>query len=315
MTFLYKAFTTGFFYLLTVCNTTAQDLDPRAYARVPVDFTTVVAGFSYSTGDIVTDATFPVDNVSARLQSASLGVAHSFSLFKCTSQVLVALPYVWAKATGEMGNQAQEVTRSGFADTRLRFSILVHGAPPSTVSELLKSPRKTVVGVSLNMIVPTGQFFSDKLINLGTNRFGFRAEIGLSQPLGKRWLLDFYTGVWFFTNNNSFYPGNSRRTQEPMGTFQGHISYNINPLMWIAFDATFYVGGTSSINDLYKDDRAENSRIGVTAVVPVNRRHFIRLGFSMGAIVRTGQDFTSFSIGWQTSWGKKPKKDELQEHH
>lgn len=313
MKFRERIFIGGFLSLLIARVTTAQDLDPRAYARVPVDFTTVIAGFSYSTGDIVTDATFPVDNVSARLQSASVGIAHSFSLFKCTSQVLVAIPYVWAKATGEMGNQTQEVTRSGFADTRLRFSILVHGAPPSTVPELLKAPRKTVVGISLNMIIPTGQFFSDKLINLGTNRFGFRPEIGLSQPLGKRWLLDFYTGVWLFTNNNSFYPGNSQRTQEPMGTFQGHISYNINPLMWIAFDATFYVGGTSSINNLYKDDRAENSRIGVTAVVPVNRRHFIRLGFSMGAIVRTGQDFTSFSIGWQTSWGKKALKEKAHE--
>jgi len=289
-------------HLLLVLAGTAQDLDPRAYARVPVNTTTLITGFAYSYGGVVTDATLPVQNIKADVQTPSIGIARSFSLFKLTSQALVALPYSWAQVSGDVGGQAERITRSGFADMRLRLSVLVLGAPAVTLTELMKAPRKTVVGVSLNMIVPTGQFFSDKLINLGTNRFSFKPEVALSHPLDNHWLIDVYAGVWFFTKNNSFYPGNAVRTQEPMGTFQAHLSYTIKPLMWVALDATYYTGGKSSINDTYNDDRQSNSRIGATAVLPVSKRSSVKLSFSRGAIVRVGQNFTTFSVGWQMTW-------------
>jgi len=290
------------YLLLITFPMVAQDLDPRAYARVPIHATTLVTGFSYSFGGVVTDPTLPVQNIEAHVQTPSIGIAHSFSLFKLTSQALVALPYSWAQVSGDVANQAESITRSGFSDTRLRLSVLVHGAPAATLSEVMKAPRKTVVGVSLSMIVPTGQFFSDKLINLGTNRFSFKPEVALSHPFSKRWLIDVYAGAWFFTKNRSFYPGNSVRTQEPMGTFQAHLSYNIKALLWVAFDATYYVGGQSSVNDIYNDDRQSNSRLGATAVLPVGKRNSLKFSFSRGAIVRIGQNFTTFSIGWQTTW-------------
>ena len=155
--------------------------------------------------------------------------------------------------------------------------------------------------------MPTGEFFPEKLVNIGTHRWSLRPELALSQPLGKRWLVDVYAGVWFFTTNHSFFPGNAVRNQEPMGTFQAHISYNVRPRLWVAFDATHYVGGQSSVNDTYNDDRQENSRIGMTVVLPVGKYNSLKLAASTGAVVRVGQDFTTFSVGWQRSWFGKPK--------
>jgi hypothetical protein len=128
--------------------------------------------------------------------------------------------------------------------------------------------------------------------------------------LGKKFIFDLYTGVWFFTKNESFYPGKAVRSQEPMGTLQGHLSYNFNPLTWVAFNATYYTGGTSTIDKIIKDDRQSNVRIGLTAVVPTGKMSSLKLAASTGAVVRIGQDFTSYSIGWQRSWiaGMKPKK-------
>jgi hypothetical protein len=128
--------------LLFVWFLTAQDLDPRAYARVPINATTLVTGFSYSYGGVVTDPTLPVKNIEADVQTPSIGVAHSFSLFKLTSQAMLALPYSWAQVTGEVDSQAERVTRSGFADMRMRLSVLVHGAPAATVPELIRRPEK-----------------------------------------------------------------------------------------------------------------------------------------------------------------------------
>ncbi|MGL6269545.1 MAG: hypothetical protein ACRC2O_16545, partial [Chitinophagaceae bacterium] len=66
-------------------------------------------------------------------------------------------------------------------------------------------------------------------------------------------------------------------------------------------------GGNSSVNDVIKDDRQNNSRIGATFVFPVLKHSSIKLAASTGAIVRVGADFNSFSIGWQTAWTDKPK--------
>jgi len=144
---------------------------------------------------------------------------------------------------------------------------------------------------------------------LGTNRWSFRPELAISQPIGKRFLFDFYTGVWFFTDNNSFFPGESKRTQDPLGTLQAHISYNISPFFWLALDATYYVGGNSYVNGQSDNNGQSNSRIGLTASIPTGKGSSLRLAASTGAIVRIGQNFDIYSIGWQKSWlTKKSKK-------
>ena len=283
----------------------SQDLDPRAYARVPLKTTTLITGFSYSQGGVVTDPTLPVKNIDAKVEAVSAGISRSFKFLGLSSSALLVLPYSWAQVSGEVGNQQSSITRSGLADMRMRFSVLLFGAPPVTWEEAIKNAkakRKTIVGASINVVAPSGEFIKGKLVNLGANRWAFRPEIGISQPVGKRFLVDFYSGLWLFTNNSSFYPGTSVRRQDPMFAFQWHISYNIRPVLWVAVNATYYVGGQSSIDKELKDDRQSNARIGFTAVVPTGRLSSLRFSANTGAVVRIGQDFTTLSLGWQKSW-------------
>lgn len=280
----------------------AQDLDPRAYVRFPMKTTTVVSGFAYSQGGIVSDPTLPIKNIKADVQSVSVGVSRVFNFFGLSSQALIVLPYSWAQVSGDVNQQASRITRSGLSDMRLRYTVLVHGAPAGNLAEVKNAPRKTIIGISINTVVPTGEFFSDKLINIGTNRWSFRPEIAISQPIKERWLLDFYSGVWLFTDNKTFYPGEVVRSQEPMGAFQFHLSYNIRPVLWVAFDGTYYVGGSSSLDGDFNDDRQDNTRIGMTAVVPTGKLSSVKFAISTGVNVRVGQDFNTLSIGWQKSW-------------
>jgi hypothetical protein len=286
----------------------AQDLDPRAYARIPVGATSVSAGFSFSQGGVVLDPSVPLQDLKASVYVPSFALVHSFRFFGLTSQALVALPFSWANGSATINGVRESTSRSGLADMRLRYSVLFTGAPAATAVEMANAPRKTVLGASINIIAPTGQFFPDKLINIGTNRWSFRPELAISQPMGKRWLIDVYGGVWFFTDNQSFYPGNSLRTQKPMTAIQAHLSYNISLRAWVALDATFYAGGQSSVNGGVKDDRQENSRVGMTIVVPVKKFNSIKFAISRGAVVRIGQNFTTASIAWQRSWLAKPKQ-------
>jgi len=288
--------------ILLSISSFAQDLDPRAYVWVPYNARTVVCNYSFSQGAILTDPTLPIVDLQATVNTAALSYVHVFKTFGLTSQAMVAAPYSWANVSGKVFGQARSVYLSGLADLRLRYSILLLGAPAATAPIIMKSARKTILGVSVNIIAPTGEFNPEKLVNIGTNRFSFRPEIALSQPIYQRWLLDIYAGCWFFTPNNTFYPGNAVRKQDPMATFQAHISYNITPRFWLALNGTYYVGGKSVVDEVINDDQQNNTRVGVTAVLPIGKKNSIRLSAQRGAVVRIGQNFSTLSIAWQTSW-------------
>ena len=280
----------------------AQDLDPRAYTKVPIDITFAVLGFGYSYGNVITDPTIAIQDLNAKIESPILGIGQTFSLFGLTSQAYVTLPYTWAQATGLALGDERSTTRSGLADMKFRLSVLLLGAPATTLTEFTKDPTKTIVlGLSLSIVAPTGQFFPDKIINIGTNRWSFKPELGLSYPVGKRTLIDLYTGIWLFTNNESFYPGSSVRSQNPLYVLQLDISYNVNPLMWAAIDVTYYIGGQSSINNVHNNDREDNVRVGATLNLPLNKKNSLKFAYSTGAIIRFGADFSTISVAWQTT--------------
>lgn len=294
---------TVFLALGTAHLAIAQDLEPRAYTWVPVKVTSLTIGANYSTGDVVTDANLPVKNANAKVGTLQLGVTRSFSLFGLTAQAYGSIPFTKATASGELNGVRRSQERFGTADMRFRFSVLLRGAPATALKDFGKRKSgRTILGTSLTIQAPTGQYFRDKLINLGTGRWAFKPELAISQPIQKRWLLDLYAATWFFTNNRFYYTGNALRKQNPVTNIQLHTSYNIRPNMWAAVNATYYAGGVSTIDGLSKDDRVSNFRIGATLALPTGKRSALRLAYSNGAVVVAGTDFKSFTVGWAYSW-------------
>jgi len=284
----------------------AQDLDPRAYVHVPVDGTFLMLGFGVSEGGIVTDPTLAVTDVQASVLTPSVGAGRSFGLFDRTAQVFAVLPFSSADMSGKVFGDQRAAHRSGLSDMRLRMSWLVRGAPAFTVAELAKAPRRTILGVSLNMAAPAGEYDPEKLINLGTHRWAFRPEFAVSQPFGQRWLFDAYAGLWLFTANNEYYPGTQVKTQAPLWSFQAHVSYNFQRQLWAALDLTYYVGGRTTVEGVKAEDMQSNVRGGFTLALPVRQRHSIKIAVSKGAIVRLGADFVTYSLAWQTAWAPRP---------
>jgi hypothetical protein len=185
---------------------------------------------------------------------------------------------------------------------RLRLSVLLVGAPAMTPQQFAKSPRRPIVGTSVTVAAPTGQYYPNRLINLGTNRWSFKPEVALSYPVRERWLVDAYGGLWLFGSNRSYYSGTAVRDQTPIVALQTHISYSLSLKAWAAFDATWYGGGQVSVDNVPAGRRASNSRVGATLVFPIGTRHAIKVGWSTGAVIRSGADFTTFSVGWQAGW-------------
>jgi len=167
--------------------------------------------------------------------------------------------------------------------------------------EYVKWKEKLNIGASLTVSVPTGQYDPARVINAGTNRWGFKPEIGFSRRWG-RWVGDWYVGGWFFTDNPKYFPGNVYRTQKPVGAVEGHLGYYLKPRLWASFDANFWAGSRTTLNGVSKNDEQRNSRIGGTVSVPFTKHQSMKFSYSQGAYVTIGGDFRTISVGWQYSW-------------
>ena len=276
----------------------AQEIEPRAYAATPVGalFTGVALG--YTTGGVVFEPTSPFTDVRAHVTTGSLAVGGTFGFFGRTASAAIGLPYAWAKISGNVFEEAQSVKRVGLADARLRLAVGLLGGRAMSLQEFARRKPSTYVGTSVTIAIPTGQYYSDKLINVGPNRWAFKPEIGASKPFGP-WTVEFYAGAWLFTRNSSFFPDQTK-TQDPLMSVQSHVGYTFRPRLWIAGNVVFYAGGRAVIDDV-PAERQENTRVGLTASVPVAQSHAVRLAWSRGAITRVGSSFVTWSVAWQTT--------------
>ncbi len=284
--------------LVTCAPLSAQELEPKAYSASPVGATFLVTSVARSAGSIVFDPSIPITDVDARINAAFFGVGTTFGLVGKLALVSVAIPYAWGEVSGRVFEEARTVTRSGVADTRVRFSVNLRGNDAMHLGEFVKAPRKAIVGTSVTLLVPTGEYDRTKLINLGNHRWGFKPEVGLAVPIG-RWDIDAYTGVWLFTANDDFFPGSKERTQDPILAIQGHVSYTFKPRLWLAVDSTWYSGGKSRVDGGEPTAAVANSRLGATLSIPASRRQSLKIAYSNGVSVRTGTDFSTIAVGWQ----------------
>lgn len=288
--------------LAFVFRVAAQELEPRSYSPSPVGATFVVMGFTRITGDVGTDASIPLTDVHADLNASIFGLGRTFGLWGRQALVTAALPYTWGDMRGKVEEQQAQITRSGLADIRGKLSVNLYGSPARTPAEFAQSTKRTLlIATSLAVSAPTGQYDRAKLINLGTNRWAFKPEIGMSYPV-KNFNFDVYGGVWLFRQNSQFFPGMNTRTQDPLETLQGHISYSVRPHLWVALDGTWYTGGSTHLNSGPGVNRLNNTRAGATVSLPLFSKQSLKITYAAGTSARAGANFDSLSVFWQVVW-------------
>jgi len=299
--------------LLLLCAISpAQDLAPRAYLITPVHSNAVTLTYSFLEGSVLFDGTIPITGATARVHVSIFNYSHSLNFFGRSANFLVVLPYGVGNFHGTVVGAETSAYRSGLLPVTLRFSVNLIGGPAMNVREYSKWKQKAILGASLKVVPATGQYDPTKLINYGANRWAFKPELGYSRRWG-HWILDTYGGAWFFTTNedffsrNQFNPGTNTQSQSPTGSFEGHLSYDFKPRLWVSLDGNFWFGGTSTINGVNNPATLErNSRVGITSSIPVSRHQSIKFSYSDGAYIRYGGNYHNVSAAWQYSWIGRP---------
>jgi hypothetical protein len=278
----------------------AQELEPRAYSASPVGVSFAIAGYARSTGSVLFDPSLPVTDTDARINTFLAGYGRTFGLAGRAANFAVVVPYANADLAGNLSGAARQAHRSGMADIRLRGAINLIGGPALSPEEFASQPAATSLGASLSVIAPTGQYESSRLINIGSNRWSFKPELGLAVPVGN-WFFEAAAGVWLFTDNTDFNNG-ARRSQEPLQTYQLHAGYTFQPGLWLAANATYYAGGQTSVNGADRPDLQENSRYGATLSLPLSREWSAKLAWATGFSTSIGSDFRTTSVALQYRW-------------
>jgi hypothetical protein len=278
----------------------AQEMEPRAYSPAPVGTQFVVLSYGHQSGDVLLDSSLPLKDVSTNLNAASVGYGRTFDLLGRQANVAVLFPYLWGTARGTVFEDQVNVRRSGGGDIRVRFSTLFKGGEARSAKEFAQRKPTTIIGGSVSIVVPTGQYDPARLVNPSSNRWAFKPEMGISKPKG-RWTFEAIAGAWLFTTNKSFL-GTSRREQKPMASVQGGVIYTLRPRMWVSGNATFYSGGSTVLNDTANADRQKNARIGATFSYPLNQRQSLKIVWAKGVTTRIGGNLNTIAVAWQYTW-------------
>ena len=280
----------------------AQELEPGAYWPLPKGLNIVTVVNSFNWGDVAFDPAVPIDEASARINTTALSLTRAFGLAGRSANLGVSVPIVGGHIEGLYLGTPAEVDRFGLGDLRVRLGVNVYGAPAMTPQAFASYLQKTIVGVSVVVVPPLGEYDSTKLINLGTNRWSFKPDIGFSRTRG-RWVLEGMAGVWLFTDNDEFFGGRTRE-QDPIVNLQAHLTYRFTRSMWLAGDANFFTGGRTTIGGQQNLDLQKNSRIGATFSTAIGRSQAIRMAVSRGAYTTIGADFTAIAVGYNYAWAR-----------
>jgi hypothetical protein len=282
---------------VTQCD--AQELTPRIYWPAPKDTKVLAAGYSYSEGGVIFDPSIPISRTDSKINTGVLAYMQTLGLWGRTSNLLFELPYSWGTTKGLVDENPARRDFSNFGDLGVSLNVNLRGAPSMTLEDFLalRANPHTIIGAGLKIVAPTGHYDSDRLINVGTNRWVVRARVGSIIPLRSKWMLELAAGVWIYGDDDDFLVG--KREQEPVYFLQTNLVKRFRPGLWASLDLTYFTGGRQTIGGERLGDTQQNVKIGGTIMVPFGGRHAIKIGYANGARTKYGNNFDQFLLSYQ----------------
>ena len=284
----------------------AQELEARRWSHLPLGANIAGGAYAYTRGDILFNPVLRIEDVELDLSVGGFAYIRSFELLGKSTRIDFLQGYADAKWSGLLDGVPASARRIGWTDTTLRFAMQLYGAPPLEGKGFADyraavAPCETIVGVGLAVKLPTGHYEKDKLLNLGSNRFTFRPQLGVVHNRGK-WSMELTAAAWLFTDNDEFF-GGGKLESDPLYTLQGHVVYTFRPGLWVGAGVGYGFGAESTFNGVGKDDEKGNLVFGVSLGIPINRQWGVKIGYiGMRTQESVGIDSDTLAIGVSFLW-------------
>lgn len=287
---------------LAAAQAYATDIEPRSYSNIPTGLNFLVAGYAYTQGNISFAPSVPIDNGKLTIHSSYLAYVRSLDLWGRSGKLDIIIPEAKLSGQADVKGEPRQRDSAGFTDPLFRLYVNLYGAPALPPKDFAAYHQDTIVGVSLAISPPGGRYNPDKLVNIGTNRWMFKPEIGVSKAFGP-FTAEVAAGAFFFTDNSDFF-GEKTLEQSPIFAMQGHLIYSFGSGFWGALDANYYTGGRTTTDGILNDNLQQNWRVGATLAFPLSRQHSVKLYGSTGVATRTGSNYDTIGVAFQYRWGE-----------
>ena len=283
----------------------AQEVLPRRWSHIPVNMNFAGGGAAYTEGDISFDPVLNVTEAEFELTTYAGSYIRSFELLGKSARIDLKAAYQTGIWEGLRDGEPVEAPRSGLADPTVRFAVNLLGAPPLEGADFQTyrqaHEQETLVGAALVLGLPLGEYFEDRLINLGSNRFLIRPQLGLVHSRGK-WTAELTGAVWFFTDNNEFWNGN-KLEQAPLLAGQGHLIYTFRPGLWAGASGAYGYGAEATVNGVKKNNEQRNQLFALSIGVPLNRQTGFKLSWVKAETnVAMGVDSNTIALSGSYFW-------------
>jgi hypothetical protein len=252
----------------------AQDIEPRAYSNAPVGVNFAIAGYVFTRGGLNFDGALPITDAELGTSNAIFAYARVLDLWGRTGKFDVIAPYTRLFGTAQFDGEPIERAVIRLQPSAFRLSVNLYGSPALQLREFAGWKQDLIVGASVQVSPPWGQYDDSRLVNIGGNRWTIKPELGVSKALGS-WTLEMQAAATFFGDNDDFFGGHTR-SQDPILSLQGHVihSFPFRPVVIAGRDLVqrrAHPHRWRAGNDLQ-----QNWRAGLIYALPLDRRNSLK---------------------------------------
>ena len=283
----------------------AQDLEPRRWSHLPIGFNVLGLGTGATDGEIFLDPVLQIEDGEVEYFSFGASYVRSFEWLGRSHRVDVRIPYARGRWEGQRAEGPVSTRRHGFADPSVRWSVALYGAPPLSGTAWrdyrAARPVSTTVGAALTVVLPWGEYFPDRLINLGSNRLVVRPQLGV---LHQRHAWQFeLTGSYSWFEDNDDYFGGRLLERDPLAFLQGHVIRDLGKGRWMSVSSGYSWGGETTVNGTPSDNDDRTRYVALGYGWPLTPRQSMKVTLvHADTNINVGARTNSLLLGWSVSW-------------
>lgn len=288
-------------FITVIAEFNAQDIEPRRWNPLPLKTNVAGVGYLFTGGTLLFDPSTQIRDARVKAHTTAFSFVKPIKLKNTLARIDVLVPFTSGDWNGLLSNEPASVNRFGLNDPRIRFSVTLSGAPPADAKQMQqffkKHPKHTIWGASISITLPLGEYYSDKLINLGRNRFAIRPQLGLLHRWNN-WSFEFTGSIFLFTNNTNFY-NNQTKKQKPLAAIQSHIIKSFKNRAWTSFSLGYGNGGQSKVDSIWQNDSKSELLLALSCGKTIFKNQSIKLFYLRNeALNSVGADTNSGGITW-----------------
>jgi hypothetical protein len=257
--------------LLAALPARAQDDGPRVYQLAPKGAQTFTAFWVIKRGDEGPEPGEVNPGTKTKNDILVLRWARTFDAGGRQLTPFVIAPVGRVKSRGPAGT----FESSGFGDAQVGATFGLVGAPALPRDAFADFRPGVSSSLLARVFFPTGDYSSDRPVNLGANHFAFQLGLPTTVMLGQSYrdgdltAFEALPTVTFYDDNDDPFGGADRVSKDPLFSVEAHLTHNFGGRAWASADMLWRHGAETSTDGVPNHNRIDGWSAGGSGAIPL----------------------------------------------